>query len=67
MDDGGSLVIVNDTHLEWFGGRRRADVHRDGRIVGLERSPVVAYRVQHVDIGDTVLAGARLDVHHPQR
>jgi hypothetical protein len=67
MDDGDSLVIIDNTRLKWFGGCRRADVHRDGRIVGLERSPVVAHRVQHVEVGETVLAGARLDVHHPQR
>ena len=40
-----------------------ADEHRHVGIVGLEASPVVSQRVEHVVIGDNVLAGARLDVH----
>jgi hypothetical protein len=32
-------------------------------IVGLEAAQVVSQCVEHVVIGDTVLAGARLDVH----
>jgi hypothetical protein len=40
-----------------------ADEHRDRRVVGLERTPVVAACVAHIVVSDTVLAGARLDVH----
>ena len=35
----------------------------DVGIVGLETSPVMSECMQHVVIGDTVLAGAGLDVH----
>jgi hypothetical protein len=40
-----------------------ADEHCDRRVVGLERTPVVAAYVAHIVVSDTVLAGARLDVH----
>lgn len=41
----------------------RAYEHRHGRVVRLEGSPVMSYRVQHVLVCDTVLACAGLDVH----
>ena len=46
-----------------FAVRGRSDEHRDVGIIGLEAAPVVSQFVEHVVIGDTVLAGARLDVH----
>jgi len=63
MDDRDAIGIINDTDLQWLSVCRRSDEHRDRGIVGLEASPVVSQCVEHVVIGDTVLAGARLDVH----
>ena len=37
--------------------------HRHVGVVGLEGSPMMSQGVEHVVVGDTVLAGARLDVH----
>lgn len=64
MDHSCSLLVVDDTDLERFSIRGRPDVHGDGRIVGLECSPVVAECVEHVAVANIVLAGARLDVDH---
>src|SRR4051812_27346123 len=59
-----SLLIVDDADLERFRTAGWSDVHRDVRVIGLERLPVVAECVEHVVVADTVLAGARLDVDH---
>lgn len=63
MDDRGAIGVIDDTDLQRFTVRGRSDEHRDVGIVGLEASPVVSQCMEHVVIGDTVLAGARLDVH----
>jgi len=63
VDDRDAIGIVDDTDLQRLTVRRWSDEHRDVSIVGLEASPVVSQCVEHVVIGDTVLAGARLDVH----
>ena len=63
MDDRNTVGVVDDTNLQRLSVRGRSDEHGDVGIVGFEASPVVSQRVEHVVIGDTVLAGARLDVH----
>lgn len=67
MDDRGPVVVNHDANLDGGAGTGWADEHRDGRVVSLEGSPVMAHSVQHVLVGDTVLAGACLDVHPPSR
>lgn len=64
MDDRNAIGVIDHTDLQWLAIGGRSDEHRDVGIVGLEASPVVSECVEHVVIGDTVLAGARLDVHH---
>jgi hypothetical protein len=63
VNDCHTLVVRDHTHLERCRVRRRTDERRHVGIVGLERSPVMSKSVQHVFVGDTVLAGARSDVH----
>ncbi len=63
MNDRNAVGIIDNTNLQRLAVRRRSDEHRDVGIVGLEASPVVSECMEHVVIGDTVLAGARLDVH----
>ena len=63
MDDRRSTVIDDYTHLERLAALRRADEHRDVRIIGLVRLPVVPERVEHVVVRDAVPASRRLDVH----
>ena len=63
MDDRNAIGIVDNTNLQRLTVGGRSDEHRDVGVVGLEPSPVMSECVQHVVIGDTVLAGARLDVH----
>ena len=63
MDDYDAVGVIDDADLQGFTARGRSDEHCDVCIVGLEASPVVSQRMEHVVIGDTVLAGARLDVH----
>ncbi len=63
MDDRNAVGIIDNTDLHRSTVRRRADEHRDVGIIGFEASPMVSQCVKHVVIGDTVLAGARLDVH----
>jgi hypothetical protein len=63
MNDRNAIGIVDNTNLQRLTVRRWSDEHRDVGIVGLEASPMVSQGVEHVVIGDTVLAGARLDVH----
>ena len=61
MDDRNAVGIIDNTNLQRLTVRGRSDEHRDVGIIGLESSPVVSQCVEHVVIGDTVLAGARLD------
>ena len=63
MNDRTSICIVDDPDFKWHSIRGWSDEYCDVRIVGLESSPVVSKCVEHVVIGDTVLASARLDVH----
>ena len=63
MDDRDAVGVIDNTDLSRFTVRGRSDEHRDVGIIGLEASPVVSQCMEHVVIGDTVLAGARLDVH----
>jgi hypothetical protein len=63
MDDRDAVGVIDDADLQRLAGHRGSDEHRDVGIVGLEASPVVSQCMEHVVIGDTVLAGARLDVH----
>ena len=63
MDDRDAISIIDDTDFQRLSIRGRSNEHRDVGIIGLESSPVVSECVEHVVIGDTVLAGARLDVH----
>ena len=64
MDDRLTVVVDDDTYLQRLASPRGADKHRDRRVVGLERSPVMSKSVQHVLVVDTVLAGTWIDVHH---
>ena len=63
MNNRNSICIVDDPDFKWHSIRGWSDEYCDVRIVGLESSPVVSKCVEHVVIGDTVLAGARLNVH----
>ena len=63
MDDRDTVGIIDNTNLQRLTVRGRSDEHRDVGIIGLEASPVVSKCMEHVVFGDTVLAGARLDVH----
>ena len=63
MDDRTTIVFADHSDFEQFGMTRRPNEHRDVGVICLEGSPVVSHCMQHVVIGDTVLAGARLDVH----
>jgi len=63
MDDRNTVGIIDNADFQRLAARGRSDGHGDVGIVGLEASPVVSDCVEHVVIGDTVLAGARLDVH----
>jgi hypothetical protein len=62
MDDRNAISVIDDADLQRLTVRGRADEHRDVGIIGFEASPVVSQGVEHVVIGDTVLAGARLNV-----
>jgi len=63
MDHRCSILVGDDADLQRLRARRRTDEHRDRVVVGLEGLPVMSKGVEHVVVGDTVLAGARLDVH----
>jgi hypothetical protein len=63
VNDRNTIGIIDDADLQRCSVRRRSNEHRHVRIIGLEPSPVVSECMEHVVIGDTVLAGARLDVH----
>lgn len=63
MNNGKSFIVVGDSNLERLAGSRWADLHRDGRVVGFERPPMVAHGMEHVIVRDTVLAGACFDAH----
>lgn len=63
MDDRNTIGVIDHTDLQRLAFGRRTDEHRDVGIIGLEASPVMSECMEHVVIGDTVLAGARLDVH----
>ncbi len=63
MDDRDAIGIIDNANFQRLPVRRRPDEHRDVGVIGFEASPVVSQCVEHVVIGDTVLAGARLDVH----
>ena len=63
MDNRDDIGIIDDAELHRLTSRGGSDEHRHVGIVGLEASPVVSQCVEHVVIGDTVLAGAHLDVH----
>ncbi len=63
MDDRDAIGVIDDADFQRLAARGRPDEHRDVGIVGLEASSVVSQCMEHVVIGDTVLAGARLDVH----
>ena len=62
MNDRDAKGIIDDTNLQRITRRGRSDEHRDIGIVGLEAPPMMSECMEHVVIGDTVLAGARLDV-----
>ena len=63
MDDRDTVSIIDHSDLQRLAGRGRSDEHRDVGIIGVEASPVVSQCMEHVVVRDTVLAGARLDVH----
>ena len=63
MNDRNAVGIIDNTNLQRLAVRRRSDEHRDVGIAGLEAAPVVSECMEHVVIGDTVLASARLDVN----
>ena len=63
MNDRDSIAIADHSDLKGLGLSRRSDEHRDVGIFCLEGSPVVSECMLHVVVRDTVLAGARLDVH----
>lgn len=63
MNHGSPLIIGDDTNLQWRTSGRRANQHHDCRVICFECPPMVSQCVNHVFIGDTVFACARLDVH----
>lgn len=63
MDDRNTISVVDHANLQRPTVGSWSDEHRYVGIIGLEASPVVSKCMEHVVVGDTVLAGARLDVH----
>lgn len=63
MDDRNAIGVVDDADLQRVTVGGWPDEHRDVGVIGLEASPVMSKCVEHVVVGDTVLAGARLNVH----
>ena len=63
MDDRDAISVIDEADFQRFSIRGRSNEHRDVGIIGRESSPVVSECVEHVVIGNTVLASARLDVH----
>ena len=63
MDDRHAVRIIDNSDLQRLTGHGRSDEHRHVGIIGLEASPVMSECVEHVVVGDIVLAGARLDIH----
>lgn len=63
MDHGDARLLDDDPDLERHAATRRPDEHLHGWIVCFEHKPVIAQSMHHVLIADTVLAGARIDVH----
>ena len=63
VNDRNTVSVIDDADLQGFSVRRRSNEHRHVRIISFEASPVVSECMEHVVVGDTVLAGARLDVH----
>ncbi len=63
MDDRLTIIIDDDTNLNRCAVSPWPDEHCHRRVASCEHSPVMSISVQHVVISDTVLAGARLDVH----
>jgi hypothetical protein len=57
VDDGHTLVVLDDTNLQRFAVAGRPDEHRDRRVVGLKGSPVMSNCVDHVVVVDIVLSG----------
>ena len=66
MNDRDAIGIIHNADLQRLTDRGRTDEHRDIGIVRLEASPVMSECMEHVVIGDTVLASARLDIHFPR-
>ena len=62
MDDRNTISVVDHANLQGLAVGSRADEHRDVGVIGLEASPVVSKCMEHVVVGDTVRASARLDV-----
>ncbi len=60
MDDRNAVGIIDNTNLQRLTVCGWSDEHRDVGVIGLESSPVESRCVEHVVIGDTVLACARL-------
>ena len=44
--------VLNHTNLQRFASHRRSDEHRDRRVIGDERSPVMSNCVEHVGVVD---------------
>lgn len=63
MNDRDSLFIGHDADLERLCRQRWANEQGDGRIVCLERLPVMSPRVKHVLVVYPVLTGARFNIH----
>lgn len=63
VDDCHAFGIIDDSDFQRLSVCGWSNEHRDLGMVRLECSPVMSECVDHVVIGDTVLAGARLDVH----
>ena len=65
MNHSRAVLVGDDPDLQRLSRHRWTDEHRDRKVIGFECSPMMTQCVQHVIVGDTVLAGARLDVHQP--
>ena len=63
MNDRDSFLVCHNTDLQESSTSRRADEHRDKRIVGVERVHSVLQRVQYVLFANAMVPSARFDFH----
>ena len=67
MNDGETVLVIDDPHLDRRSVSSGADEDHDGRVIGIVRLPMVLECVNHVRSGNIVPAGCRIDLHTDER